>query len=200
MYSRFLKRMIDIIVSFVLLIFLSPILIISAFLIIVSSKGSIFFHQNRVGKNLHIFKILKFRTMTNEKREVSDEPLIGKAPGVTPIGYILRRLKIDELPQLIHVLTGKMSLVGPRPSIPGQLKSMNEKQKQRYSIRPGLTGLAQVSGNIHLSWPQRYEFDLQYVNNISLFNDIRIIVRTVFLIVRGEKYYLNKPLKFDTNA
>ena len=138
--------------------------------------------------------------MTHEKREVGDKPLIGKAAGVTPIGYFLRRLKIDELPQLIHVFSGQMSLVGPRPSIPSQLEAMNEKQKRRYLIRPGLTGLAQVSGNIHLSWPERYEFDLKYIHNISLPNDIRILVRTAFLIVKGEEYYLNKPLRIHANA
>lgn len=200
MYEQFLKRLVDVLVSFILLALLSPILVFSALLIVLSSRGPIFFYQLRVGKDLRTFSIVKFRTMTNEKREVGDLPLIGKAAGVTTVGYALRRLKIDELPQLIHVLTGQMSLVGPRPSIPAQLENMNEEQKRRYSVRPGLTGLAQVSGNIHLSWPQRYEFDLRYVENISLFNDLRILVRTVFLIIRGERYYLNKPLRIRTYA
>tara|TARA_R110002050_G_scaffold270114_2_gene413073 strand:+ start:24458 stop:25060 length:603 start_codon:yes stop_codon:yes gene_type:complete len=200
MYKLFVKRVVDILVSFVLLVILSPVLILSAILIVVTSRGPVFFRQRRVGKDLKAFSILKFRTMTHEKREVGDKPLIGKAAGVTPIGYFLRRLKIDELPQLIHVFSGQMSLVGPRPSIPSQLEAMNEKQKRRYLIRPGLTGLAQVSGNIHLSWPERYEFDLKYIHNISLPNDIRILVRTAFLIVKGEEYYLNKPLRIHANA
>lgn len=200
MYKLFFKRTADILVSLFLLTLLSPILILSALLIVLSSRGPIFFRQLRVGRNLKTFSILKFRTMTHERREVGDKPLIGKAAGVTPVGYVLRRLKIDEIPQLIHVLTGQMSLVGPRPSIPAQLENMNEEQKCRYSIRPGLTGLAQVSGNIHLSWPQRYKFDLRYANNISFPNDLRILLRTAFLIVRGEEYYLNKPLRIHTHA
>ena len=200
MYKLFLKRLVDILVSSALLAILFPILVIAAVLVITSSKGPVFFRQNRVGQDLKMFSILKFRTMTHEKREVGDKPLIGKVAGVTPVGYVLRRLKIDELPQLIHVLMGQMSLVGPRPSVPAQLDLMNEEQKRRYSIRPGLTGLAQVSGNIHLSWPERYEFDLIYVDNISFRNDVRVLFRTALLIIRGEGYFLNKPLIIDTNA
>lgn len=158
----------------------------------IETPGPVFFKQKRVGKNLKEFEVLKFRTMTDEKREV--ESVIGMANGVTKVGYYLRRLKIDELPQLVNVLKGEMSLVGPRPSVSGQLEGMNEKEKERFSIKPGLTGLAQVCGNIHLSWTERYKYDRIYVKNISFFNDIRIMMRTVLIIIKGEEEFLNNPL------
>jgi lipopolysaccharide/colanic/teichoic acid biosynthesis glycosyltransferase len=133
--------------------------------------------------------------MTNEKREVGSKPLIGKVEGVTRIGYFLRMFKIDELPQLLNVFRGEMSLVGPRPSVKKQLTLMSEEEKRRYSVLPGLTGLAQVSGNIHITWQERYVLDLKYVDNISFRNDIRIFYRTAILILTGEKQYKHKNLR-----
>ncbi len=196
MYKLFFKRFCDLIISLLILILLFPLLILIVLLIKIDSKGPIFFIQERVGKNLSLFNILKFRTMTHEKREVKDIPIIGKGVGVTNIGYILRRLKIDELPQLINVLKGEMSLVGPRPSIEKQLNNMTESEKRRYYVDPGLTGLAQVSGNIHLSWKERYVFDVEYVDNISLKNDFIILIRTFFVIFVGEDKFLNNPIRF----
>jgi lipopolysaccharide/colanic/teichoic acid biosynthesis glycosyltransferase len=126
------------------------------------------------------------------------KPVHGRASGVTKVGYYLRRFKIDELPQLYHVLIGQMSLVGPRPSIPAQLEQMTELEKNRYSVSPGLTGLAQVSGNIHLPWQERYKVDLKYIRNISVLNDLRIICRTVLLIFIGEEKFVDQPLKIKT--
>lgn len=195
MYSRFFKRSIDFLFAFVIvLVLLLPLLLIALF-IKLESKGPLFFKQSRVGKDLEIFKILKFRTMTNVKREVGDKPIIGKADGVTKIGYYLRRFKVDELPQLLNVLMGQMSLVGPRPSVPQQLAQMSEEEKRRYSVNPGLTGLSQISGNIHLSWQERYKFDLIYVDNITFLNDIGILFRTIFIVINGEEKYLNKPFQ-----
>ena len=195
MYSRFFKRSIDFLFAFVIvLVLLLPLLLIALF-IKLESKGPLFFKQSRVGKDLEIFKILKFRTMTNVKREVGDKPIIGKADGVTKIGYYLRRFKVDELPQLLNVLMGQMSLVGPRPSVPQQLAQMSEEEKRRYSVSPGLTGLSQISGNIHLSWQERYKFDLIYVDNITFLNDIGILFRTIFIVINGEEKYLNKPFQ-----
>ena len=161
------------------------------------SSGPVFFRQQRVGKNLKTIKVLKFRTMTNENREVGNKPIIGRASGVTKFGYWLRKYKIDEMPQLINVLKGDLSLVGPRPSVRKQLNNMTELEKSRYDVRPGLTGLAQVSGNIHLSWKERYKKDLEYISNISFINDVKILLRTVLLIIKGEEYFLDKPLKLD---
>ena len=195
MYKNFFKRGIDIIASLVLLALLSPLLIIVVLLIKMTSPGPVFFKQTRVGKGCKPFTLLKFRSMTNEKHEV--KKYTGRDEGVTPIGYYLRKYKIDELPQLIHVLKGEMSLVGPRPSIPAHLERMNEKELKRYNIRPGMTGLAQVSGNIHLDWKDRFTFDLEYLENISFLNDLRILKRTALLIIVGEEKFLNKPLKLQ---
>lgn len=131
--------------------------------------------------------------MTERNHEI--KKMIGRTKNMTWIGYYLRRYKIDELPQLINVLFGKMSLVGPRPSIRDHLNKMSEKEKKRYTVRPGMTGLAQVSGNIHIDWQERYKFDLHYVNNISFMNDIKILSRTVMLVLTGEKKYVNEPLE-----
>jgi lipopolysaccharide/colanic/teichoic acid biosynthesis glycosyltransferase len=194
MYRNLFKPLIDFLVAFmILLVVLIPLLIISI-LILVESNGPLFFKQERVGKDLKFFKVFKFRTMTNEKRTVGSTPIIGKAEGVTKVGYYLRRFKIDELPQLLNVLLGDMSLIGPRPSVPEQLKQMSEEEKHRYSVRPGLTGLAQINGNIHLSWKERFVYDLQYVNHVTFWNDLKIIFRTVFIVILGEKKFLNKPV------
>lgn len=194
MYRSFFKPLLDFLIALViLLIALIPLLVI-AMLIVAESKGPLFFKQERVGKDLRLFKVFKFRTMTNEKRTVGNTPIIGKAKGVTKVGYYLRRYKIDELPQLLNVLFGDMSLIGPRPSVPEQLKQMTEAEKQRYSVRPGLTGLAQINGNIHLSWKERFVYDLNYVENVSLWNDLKIIFKTVFIVILGEHKFLNKPL------
>lgn len=196
MYRNFFKRCIDVLLALSAIILLLPIFIIVAIWIKLDSRGPIFFTQTRVGKDLCNITILKFRSMTDEKREVGR--VIGRSAGVTRIGYYLRRFKIDELPQLFNILRGDMSIVGPRPSIRAQLDNMTEEQKLRYSVRPGLTGLAQVSGNIHLSWSERYVYDLRYVRNINFWNDLRIILRTVLLVIQGEEKFLRKPLNIQT--
>ena len=200
MYKQILKKFLDILISLLLIIIFFPVLLIVGISIKIDSKGPIFFKQDRVGKGLSIITLCKFRTMTHEERAVSDKPLIGKAPGVTGVGYFLRRYKIDELPQLFSVLKGDLSLVGPRPSIREHLKNMTEEEKQRYSVKPGLTGLAQVSGNIHISWKERYRHDLIYVNNISFLNDLKILLRTARLIVIGEDKFKNNPLRIHTST
>ena len=197
MYKSFFKRGIDISVALILCFALVPVLFIVFILVKIDSPGPLFFKQERVGRNLRFFYILKFRTMTHEKREVGIEPIIGRGMGVTPVGFYLRRFKLDELPQVFNVLLGDLSLVGPRPSVKEQLANMTEEEKKRYSIRPGLTGLSQVSGNIHLSWKKRYQMDLEYVRNYSIQNDIKILFRTFTVICKGEDYYLNKPLKLE---
>lgn len=194
MYSGFFKRIFDFLFSLaVILSLLLPLLVIVV-LIKAESKGPLFFRQVRVGKGLKTFRVYKFRTMTNEKREVGTKPIIGKAEGVTQIGYYLRRFKIDELPQLLNILNGDMSIVGPRPSVPEQLANMTDEEKMRYSVRPGLTGLAQINGNIHLQWKERFVYDLKYVKNITFINDLKIVFRTVFIVLFGEEKYLNKPV------
>lgn len=194
MYRNFFKLLLDFSSAFfILLVVFFPLLIISI-LILVESNGPLFFKQERVGKDLRFFKVFKFRTMTNEKRTVGSTPIIGKASGVTKVGYYLRRYKIDELPQLLNVLLGDMSLVGPRPSVPEQLSQMTVDEKHRYSVRPGLTGLAQINGNIHLSWKERFVYDLKYVEHVTFWGDLKIIFSTVLIVILGEKKFLKKPI------
>jgi undecaprenyl phosphate N,N'-diacetylbacillosamine 1-phosphate transferase len=194
MYRNFFKLLLDFSAAFFILLAVFFPLLITSILILVESNGPLFFKQERVGKDLRFFKVFKFRTMTNEKRTVGSTPIIGKASGVTKVGYYLRRYKIDELPQLLNVLLGDMSLVGPRPSVPEQLANMSEEEKRRYSVRPGLTGLAQINGNIHLSWKERFVYDLEYVNKVTFWNDIKIIFKTIFIVILGEKKFINKPM------
>jgi lipopolysaccharide/colanic/teichoic acid biosynthesis glycosyltransferase len=172
-----------------------PIILVAIVFIFIDDRGPVFFVQTRVGYNLKQFHIYKLRTMTNEKHLVGDKPIIGKAEGVTRIGYVLRRFKIDELPQLFNVLRGEMSIVGPRPGVPDQLQEMSGIHKSRYSAKPGLTGLAQVSGNIHLPRMVRYNLDIKYIATMSFVNDIRILLRTILIIMVGEAFFVNKPLK-----
>tara|TARA_B110000046_G_scaffold63311_1_gene70780 strand:+ start:330 stop:938 length:609 start_codon:yes stop_codon:yes gene_type:complete len=197
MYRNLIKRALDFTIALSILIMLLPFFFVLAIIIKFDSKGPVFFSQERVGKDLRHLLIFKFRTMTNEKREVGTSPIIGRSEGVTNVGYYLRRFKIDELPQLVSVLKGDMSLIGPRPSIPSHLNQMTKIEKMRYSVSPGLSGLAQVSGNIHISWSERYQKDLEYIRNISFLNDLRIIIRTAQIIVIGEAYFVKKPLRFE---
>jgi|SRR5699024_7529075 len=192
-YRTYTKRLTDLLVSFILLILLTPLFLIVSILILTTSKGPLFFIQTRVGRGLQDFRIYKFRTMIDCKHEV--KKIIGKTDDITMVGYYLRSYKIDELPQLINVLKGDMSLIGPRPSMRQQLQKMSEVEKRRYSVRPGMTGLAQVCGNIHLNWEERYKYDLKYVRNISFINDFKIVRRTILIIIVGEKEFMNKPLK-----
>ena len=194
MYNSFFKRIFDFLFSLLLLLVLFVPLFIIVILIKSESGGPLFFRQTRVGKDLKTFRVYKFRTMTDEKREVGATPIIGKAEGVTGIGYYLRRFKVDELPQLLNILNGDMSIVGPRPSIPEQLDNMTDAEKKRYSVRPGLTGLAQINGNIHLQWKERFVYDLKYVKNITFINDLKIVFRTVFIVLLGEEKFLNRPV------
>lgn len=195
MYKIFIKRFFDFLAAVVLLAVLLPVFFVVAVWIIADSRGRVFFLQERVGRDCQIFTLFKFRTMTDEPRAISKQPLIGKAVGVTRAGYYLRRFKLDELPQLINVLKGHMSLVGPRPSVPEQLSNMTNEEKIRYSIRPGLTGLAQVCGNIHMTWRERFEYDLEYVENVSFLNDFRILFRTFIVVFVGEEFFVGKPLR-----
>ncbi len=191
MYKNYIKRILDFTLSFIGFIILLPIFLIVALLIKTTSSGPVFFKQYRLGKDGNEFQILKFRTMTNRKREVDREILKGDAE-VTTIGYYLRRLKIDELPQIINILKGDMSVVGPRPSMPELLNDFNEDAKYRITVTPGLTGLAQINGNIYLSWEQRWKYDRKYVENMSFVLDFKIILKTLLIVLFGEKRFKNE--------
>ncbi len=186
MYRRIFKRIFDLLISLTLSVLLIPLFIMVMILIKLDSRGPILFIQERMGLKGRIFYIFKFRTMTHKQRHNHTEVLPDN-PEVTRIGRSLRRFKIDELPQLLNVLGGDMSIVGPRPALPSQLESYNMVGHKRLEVRPGLTGLAQINGNILLSWPERWVYDKQYVENLSLLLDLKIILKTFRIIFKGEK-------------
>lgn len=191
-YRRYGKRLFDIVGSFTLIILLSPVLILTAILIFCESGRPILFTQSRVGlKNRH-FKLLKFRSMTVAERDVLRpvEELTGE---ITRVGRWLRRVKIDELPQLLNVLIGDMSLVGPRPTVLQSLDSSNRQCAHRSLVRPGMAGLAQVSGNVSLTWPERWMYDAHYVDSYSFAGDLSIIARTALVVIFGEKKFRKEP-------
>ena len=185
MYARFLKRALDFILSLMALIVLSPVLLILMVLGWVKMKGNPFFTQLRPGKDEKIFKLIKFRTMTCETDENGD--LLPDEQRLTRYGQLLRSTSLDELPELINILKGDMSIVGPRPQLVRDMVFMTETQRVRHSVRPGLTGLAQVSGRNNITWEEKFEYDLQYINGgITLWNDIKIIFMTVGKVFKRE--------------
>jgi undecaprenyl phosphate N,N'-diacetylbacillosamine 1-phosphate transferase len=186
MYRRIFKRIFDLLISVILSVLFTPLFIVVSVLIKLESRGPVLFIQERIGYHGKIFHILKFRTMTNRIRTEHEE-VFADHPEITRIGKILRRFKVDELPQLTNIIRGNMSLVGPRPALPSQLESLNKDGRRRLEVRPGLTGLAQVNGNILMSWPERWVYDRKYVDNISFLLDLKIILKTFRIIITGER-------------
>lgn len=184
-----IKRTADIIFSAAGLIVLMPVLLISAILLEIFMPGPLFFKQQRVGKNGRLFNILKFRSMKVDKALEASHDFTRDAERMTPFGKLLRRTKIDELPQLWNVLVGDMSLVGPRPTVKEQTDKYNDYQRQRLNMRPGMTGLAQVNGNVSLTWDERFVYDIEYVNNFSVLLDIKILCKTVLVVIMGEEKF-----------
>lgn len=193
--QRFIKRIIDIVVSLIVLLVFLPLWIIVSILIKATSKGSVFFLQERPGLNKQTFKVYKFRTMKpGSDKMVKGQEVMKDDDRVTSIGKFLRRTKIDEIPQVLNVLKGEMSLVGPRPERIESLADYDDKISKRLNVSPGMTGLAQVSGNIYLSLEDRYKFDVYYVENFSVWLDLKIIFRTVGVVLLGEDRFVNKYL------
>lgn len=190
MYKKYLKHLLDFIVALLVILFIFPILLISTGLVKTTSPGPLFFLQERLGENGKIFKVYKFRTMTHQKREIVQ--VFGKSEGVTKVGYYLRRFKIDEMPQLINILKGEMSFIGPRPALKNQIESFNEDGRYRLKVKPGMTGLAQVNGNIYLTWEERWRYDRMYVENLTFLMDLRIILKTILVVILGEDKFINK--------
>ena len=191
-YRSYGKRLFDLMIILPVFVAISPVLLIAAALIKLDSRGPVFFNQERLGRYGQTFLTYKFRTMTHREREATSEILPGHSE-VTRVGHWLRRFKIDEMPQLLNIVNGDMSLVGPRPALPDHINEYNEAGLRRLLERPGLTGLSQVNGNIYLSWPDRWFYDAQYVNRISFARDVAIIVKTVAVVLLGEERFLNKP-------
>ena len=182
-YEKYIKRLMDFTLSLCALIVLSPILLILTILGAIKMKGNPFFTQLRPGKDEKIFKLIKFRSMTCEKDH--DGNLLPDAQRLTRYGKILRSTSLDELPELINILKGDMSIVGPRPQLVRDMVFMSPEQRRRHSVRPGLTGLAQVNGRNNVTWEQKFEYDLQYIDQrITLIKDMRIILETVGKVLK----------------
>lgn len=178
MYRHFFKRFFDILISFTALVCLSPVLVIVTIWLHFANKGAgAFFLQERPGKNAKIFKIIKYKTMTDERDAYGN--LLPDAERLTKVGRFVRSTSIDELPQLINVLKGDMSLIGPRPLLIEYLPLYSATQARRHEVRPGITGWAQVNGRNAISWQKRFELDVWYVDNLSLLTDIKIILITI---------------------
>jgi len=186
MIYRFLKRILDFVFALLLLILLSPLLICVAIMIKVDSKGLVFFKQDRLGLHGRVFKIYKFRSMVmNAEKIGSGVYSYEKDPRVTKIGKLIRKTSIDELPQLFNIIKWDMSFIGPRPTLvyhPWLFSNYTIEQKKRFSVLPGVTGLAQVNGRKKIQWPERIVLDVKYVNNMSLFFDVKILFKTVFKV------------------
>lgn len=174
----FFKRLIDFIIVFCVLAIIWPILLVIAIFLCVANKGAgVFFTQDRPGKDAKIFKVIKFKTMTDERD--ANGKLLPDHARMTKVGKIVRSLSIDELPQLINVLKGDMSLVGPRPLLPKYLPLYSQEQFRRHEVRPGITGWAQINGRNDISWKRKFEYDIWYIDHLTFALDVKILCLTV---------------------
>lgn len=181
MYKIIFKRLIDILLSFIALIVLSPVYIIVAILVKTKLGSPVIFCQERPGKDSKVFKMYKFRTMTNEKDELGN--LLSDEIRLTKFGKFLRSTSLDELPEIWNIFVGDMSIIGPRPLLVRYLPRYNAHQAKRHDVRPGLTGLAQVNGRNSISWESKFDLDVQYVENITFLNDVKIFIDTIKKVV-----------------
>lgn len=181
MYRRYGKRLLDLGLAIPGLILVSPLLAIAAICLFVTNRGQIFFLQPRGGLHGRVFTLIKFKTMTDQR--APDGQLLPDAQRLTRIGQIIRKTSLDELLQLINVIKGDMSLIGPRPLLVQYLPLYNDFQKRRHEVRPGITGLAQVKGRNQLSWDQKFSYDIEYVDHISLWLDLLIAFKTIWTIL-----------------
>lgn len=184
MYAKYIKRPMDFVLSLFAILVLSPFLLIFTVIGAFAMKGNPFFTQLRPGKNEKIFKLIKFRTMTCETDKEGN--LLPDEKRLTKYGKFLRSTSIDELPELINILKGDMSIVGPRPLLVKYLPLYNEEQRHRHDVRPGLTGLAQISGRNAITWEQKFEDDIKYIENITFIGDVKIIFLTVYKVFKRE--------------
>lgn len=180
MYKTFFKRVLDFSFALIGLLLLSPLFIVATIGLFFANQGKPFFFQLRPGKNERLFKIIKFKTM-NDKKD-SDRNLLSDSERLTKIGSFVRKTSLDEIPQLLNVIKGDMSLIGPRPLLPEYLPFYNQFQNRRHEVKPGITGWAQVNGRNAISWEQKFEYDVWYVENISFFLDIKIVFTTMIKI------------------
>ena len=184
MYKDYFKPLLDYSVSLLGILVLSPIFIVVLIALLISNKGNVFFLQKRPGKNEKIFKIIKFRTM-NDKKNLNGD-LLPDSERLTLLGKLIRKTSLDEIPQLINVLKGDMSLIGPRPLLPEYLSLYNEIQKKRHEVKPGITGWAQINGRNAVEWNKKFEFDVWYVENLSFLLDLQIMFLTLKKVIHLE--------------
>ena len=180
MYSKYLKRLLDIILSLMIIILFWWLILIIAIMVKIFLGSPVIFKQERPGKDEKIFTLYKFRTMTDEKDE--DGNILPDEKRLNKFGKFLRSTSLDELPEILNVLKGEMSFVGPRPLLVEYLELYDEKQKYRHKVRPGLTGLAQINGRNDTTWEARFNHDVEYVKNVTFLNDIKIIFKTIKLV------------------
>lgn len=180
-YESYIKRLLDVVLSGICIIILSPMILLFTILGIAIMRGNPFFVQERPGKYGKIFKMIKFRTMTNAKD--GNGKLLPDEKRLTKYGAFLRKTSLDEIPELFNIFVGTMSIVGPRPQLVKDLLFMNDEQRKRHDAMPGLTGLAQVQGRNNISWNQKLEYDLEYIKNVSFKNDLKIVFKTVAVVL-----------------
>ena len=193
MYKNYIKRIIDLLLAAIGFLIISPVFLLLWLLLAVANKGAgAFFTQERPGKNERIFRVIKFKTMTDER--AAEGNLLPDAVRMTKIGKFVRSTSLDQIPQLLNVIKGDMSLIGPRPLLVQYLPLYDEKQKRRHEVRPGITGWAQVNGRNAISWEEKFELDVWYVEHISLGLDIKIILRTI------KNVLVREGINSDTSA
>ena len=193
MYAKYIKRILDFILSLIALIVLSPVLLVVAILVRIKLGSPIIFKQQRPGKDEKIFTLYKFRTMTDKKDENGN--LLPDSERLTKFGKVLRSTSLDELPELVNILKGDMSIVGPRPLLVEYLPLYSEEQKHRHDVRPGLTGWAQVNGRNSITWTEKFKLDVYYVENVSFLLDLKIIFLTIKQVICRKNIY-SKEGKF----
>lgn len=184
MYKTIIKTSLDIIIAFLGFCFMLPIFVVVLIGLCIANQGKPFFFQIRPGKNEKLFKIIKFKTMNDKKN--SEGNLLPDAKRLTKVGSFVRKTSLDELPQLINVLKGDMSIIGPRPLLPEYLPLYNETQKRRHQVKPGITGWAQVNGRNAISWQQKFQYDVWYVDNVSFVLDCKIVLLTIKKVFKRE--------------
>ena len=184
MYKKYFKRILDFSISFLGLLVLSPLFLIVIIFLFITNNGNPFFFQNRPGKDGVVFKIVKFKTMNDKKDQNGN--LCCDEIRVTKIGSFIRKISLDELPQLVNVLKGDMSLIGPRPLLTNYLHLYTEYQNRRHEVKPGITGLAQVNGRNAISWGKKFDYDILYVDTVSFALDLKIIFLTIKKVILKE--------------
>ena len=184
MYAKYFKRLLDFILSLFAIIVLSPLLLILIIIGAIKMKGNPFFTQERPGWHEKVFKLIKFRTMTNETDKNGE--LLPDEDRLIPYGIFLRSTSLDELPELFNILIGQLSIIGPRPLLVSYLQYYTEKEHHRHDVRPGLTGYAQVHGRNYVTWEDKFKMDLWYVEHISFFTDVKILVDTIMVVFKRE--------------